>query len=403
LVEWENTTSHAHDLLEKYGKHLSGPDRALAQEILFGCLRHLYWLDAIIGQLRKGKIKLGTQCLLRIGLYQLLKTQIAEHAAIHETVNLAKKHEKGLVNAILRRAQRERSELEAFAETLPLEDKFSHPQFLIDRWTEQLGEKTTESLCRWNNQPSHVYARVQRKWQPLDRLMDAVTDQDARDFISQCSPVSGQPDFIKLPAGKIPEELLSLGAIYIQDPSTALAPRLLAPQENELILDACAAPGGKAAYLADLMPDTATLFATDSNDRRIRRMQSNFKRLGVADKVQVSKLDWTAPHDATLPLFDAILLDVPCSNSGVMQRRVDVRWRLQPYDFDRLAKLQKTLLAEARNFLKPGGRIIYSTCSFDSEENQQLIESSGMEIIAKKSTTPWDDGIDGAFAAVLKT
>src|SRR6056297_3110704 len=162
LIEWENTSKYAEDILSDLAAHhrLSRSDRALAIEILYGTIRNLFLLDEIIDELRRGKLKPETRDLLRIGLFQLFLSGIADHAAVNETVNLARKHERGLVNAILRNALRRREAFEATIQTLPLEDRFSHPGFLIERWEAQYGKEATIALCEWNNQPPANYARL---------------------------------------------------------------------------------------------------------------------------------------------------------------------------------------------------------------------------------------------------
>lgn len=398
LTEWENTSSYAEDILADLASHykLTGPDRALAVEILYGTIRNLFLIDEIIDQLRRGKIKSETQNLLRIGLFQIFLSGIADHAAVNETVNLARKHERGLVNAILRNALRRRDEFEAAIPTWPLEDRFSHPGFLIERWEMQYGKEAATALCEWNNQPPSNYARINT----------LAADKEALNRVRSATEPSlvgpDYPDFF-LFEGAPNHEWLDAGLVYVQDPSTSLACRLLDPKPGERILDACGAPGGKAAYLAALSGDPGSITVADSSEKRLERTRGNLERLG-AGSATLRKIDWTdeKPEPSELEPFDAILLDVPCSNSGVIRRRVDVRWRLQEGDFERQAELQENLLDSVTRFLKPGGRIIYSTCSIDQEENERVIERSGLTVEGTVSSLPWRDGHDGAFAARLR-
>ena len=397
LTEWEDTSRYATDILEDQARRLrlSPPDRGLAQDLLYGVIRNLYLLDELIDRFRRGSIKGSTQNLLRLGLYQLFKSGIAEHAAVNETVGLARNHERSLVNAILRSAQRLKPELLAEIETWSLEDRYSHPDFLIRRWTAQYGNEVTEALCRWNNEPPAVYARLNwlsRDREALDRVRSEIEPQLLGD---------AYPDFFKVD-GAPNSDWLREGLIYIQDPSTSLACRLLDPQPGEAILDACAAPGGKTALLAALMENRGNLHATDSSLGRIKAMRENFERLAVAP-VEVLRVDWTSPSALDgLPAYDAILLDAPCSNSGVMRRRVDVRWRLQERDFERQAAQQLTLLKSLARALKPGGRLVYSTCSLDATENEGVVAASGLTVEKTIMSLPWRDGHDGAFAALLR-
>ncbi|MEM7602214.1 MAG: 16S rRNA (cytosine(967)-C(5))-methyltransferase RsmB [Verrucomicrobiota bacterium] len=399
LIEWENTSSYAEDILSDLAGHyhLSGPDRALAVEILYGTIRNLFLLDEIIDELRRGKIKSETQDLLRIGLFQIFLSGIADHAAVNETVNLARKHERGLVNAILRNALRQREQFEKEIPHWPLEDRFSHPGFLIERWQDQFGDEATESLCAWNNRPPTNYARI-NTLAPDDEALNSVRSE------TEPSLVGPQfPDFFRF-EGAPNHDWLKSGLIYVQDPSTSLACRLLDPQPGERILDACGAPGGKAAYLAALTGDPASITVADSSEKRLGRTRENLERLH-AGEASLKQIDWTndSLSPADLEPFDAILLDVPCSNSGVIRRRVDVRWRLQEGDFERQAELQEKLLASVTRFLKPGGRLIYSTCSIDRDENEHVIERSGLSVEKTVSSLPWRDAQDGAFGAILRT
>jgi 16S rRNA (cytosine967-C5)-methyltransferase len=402
LTEWEDTSRYAADLLDDFARRqrLSPPDRGLAQDLLFGVIRNLYLLDELIERFRRGAIKAQTQNLLRLGLYQLFRTGIAEHAAVNETVSLARPHERSLVNAILRSAQRQKPELLAEIETWPLEDRTSHPDFLIRRWTEQYGPEATEALCRWNNDAPPVYARL-NFLVPNGIAADHEALERIRPEIAPSLLGPRFPDFFRV-EGAPNADWIREGLLYIQDPSTSLACRLLDPQPGETILDACAAPGGKTALLAALMGNSGSIVATDSSDSRLTQMRENLDRLSVSI-ADIRRVDWNDPASlGDLPRFDAILLDAPCSNSGVMRRRVDVRWRIQERDFDRQAKQQLALLRSVATCLKPGGRIVYSTCSIDREENEGVVAASGFPVEKTVVSLPWRDGHDGAYAALLR-
>ncbi len=396
LTDWEDTSRYAADLLDELARkyRLSTQDRGLAQDLLYGVVRNLYLLDELIERFRRGAIKAQTQNLLRLGLYQLFRTGIAEHAAVNETVALARPHERSLVNAILRNAQRQKAELLSEIESWPLEDRTSHPAFLIERWTRQYGAEATESLCFWNNEAPHVYARLN----PLAR------DREALDRVEAATRPSSLgeewPGFFQI-AGAPDSTWIQQGLIYVQDPSTSLACRLLDPRPGETVLDACAAPGGKTGLLAALMENQGRIVATDASESRLGPLRENLDRLGVTN-TEVQRIDWSAPEAGRdLPAFDAILLDAPCSNSGVMRRRIDVRWRLNERDFERQAQQQLTLLRNLTRVLKPGGRLVYSTCSLDSAENEGVVAASGLPLGETRLSLPWRDGHDGAYAALL--
>lgn len=397
LHTWEATSIYANDILLDLATkfQLSSADRGLAQEIFYGTLRNLFLVDEIIEQLRRGRIKPSTRNILRIGLYQIFCSGIANHAAVNETVNLARPHEKGLVNAILRNALRREEKFKSDIATWPLEDQFSHPRFLIERWEKQFGEKATRSLLKWNNTPPSVFARINHLAANKEALEKVKLETGSHSLGKE------YPHFFQV-KGAPNTEWLHEGLIYIQDPSTSHSCRLLDPKPGEVVLDACAAPGGKTSYLAQLMENEGKIVATDSSSQRLQKTRENLERLG-ASRVDIRKADWT--QDSCLAKdhqFDAILLDVPCTNSGVIRRRVDVRWRMQPDDFARQAKLQSQLLARVSEHLKPDGRIVYSTCSIDHEENEAVIKSSGLQIEEMRRCLPWENGYDGAFAALLR-
>ena len=397
LNTWEDTSVYADEILsELAGKfRLSSADRGLAQDIFYGTIRNLFLVDEIIEKLRRGRIKPSTQNVLRIGLYQIFCSGIANHAAVNETVNLARQHEKGLVNAILRNTLRRESEFKSEIENWPLEDRFSHPGFLIERWEKQFGEENTRALLEWNNRPPSVFARIN------ELTSDAEALNRVKSETQPCLLGDDYPDFFRV-EGAPNVDWLNEGLIYIQDPSTSHSCRLLAPQPGEAVLDACAAPGGKTGYLAALMDNTGQITATDSSHQRLQQTRENLNRLGI-NNTDIIQADWY--HEDQMPegtQFDAILLDVPCSNSGVMRRRVDVRWRLQPADFKRQAEAQARLLKNAIRYLKPGGRLVYSTCSIDHIENEAVIEASELKVEEIQRCLPWKNGYDGAFAALLR-
>jgi 16S rRNA (cytosine967-C5)-methyltransferase len=198
------------------------------------------------------------------------------------------------------------------------------------------------------------------------------------------------------------------GLCYAQDPSTEIAPRLLHPRPGEAVLDACAAPGGKTALMAELMSNQGQIMASDASSARLKRMAGNLDRLHV-DNVRAALHDWTRPAPDWLKQqkFDAILLDVPCSNTGVMRRRVDVRWRLDAAAFTAQAASQLALLKSVLRVLKPGGRLVYSTCSIDPEENTGVVDKllqahPDVKRLDERQTMPQKDGIDGAYAVLLR-
>jgi len=373
-------------------------DRAFALELFYGSLRNLTLLDFWIGCLRVSRVQSDLRDILRLGLYQLFFLKTAPHAAVHETVELAPKKQRSLINAMLRTATRRQSELLASTNAQPLFVRTSHPQFLIGRWQQQFGPEQAEALCKWNNLPAPVYGRINRL--KIDRHKFLRLYPTSR-------PLTRSSDFVEFDT--LPTGAVRRGHCYIQDPSTVIACQLLGPKPGEKVLDACAAPGGKTGYVAELMQNLGTILACDRDPERLEILKENMTRLG-ARIVQIFRHDWThgdVPADiATLAPFDRILVDVPCSNTGVMRRRADLRWRLRQADFARMQQLQIEIVRALIPLLKSNGVLVYSTCSLEPEENEKIARQilTEMPILRLETETfslPFRDGFDGAFAAKI--
>lgn len=395
LHAWADGHDYAETLVERHAhrRQLSSQDRGLLQAILLGVLRNRRLLDHWIGKLRNGKLDPDTRDILRVGLCQLFILGLPEHAAVHETVEVGKANVRGLINAVLRRSITQKEGLLAAVSELSPPVALSHPDWMFSRWKSQFGKADTIALMTWNNQPAETFARV-------NPLRGETPEIDG-------TPVEGAPGFFRM-NGPLPTALLAAGQVYIQDPATRHSVELLDPKPGESILDACAAPGGKAFLIASKLGSAETLTCTDSNEKRLPRLQENLQRLGCGT-APISVHDWTQPApEEWHGKFDAILLDVPCSNTGVIRRRVDVRWRLQPDHLKALVVTQRAILENALPCLKAGGRLIYSTCSIDADENEKQIESflsdyPELKLTGTRQALPFRDGTDGAYAARLET
>jgi 16S rRNA (cytosine967-C5)-methyltransferase len=377
---------------------LQPADRAFAVELFYGVLRNLTLLDFWIRSLRRGHVDVDLRDLLRLGLYQIFIAKTPEHAAVYETVEIAAKSQRAVVNAVLRSAARGGQELQEKANSQPLDVRASHPKFLIERWKEQFGTDATEALCAWNNRPPPIYARINRlkidRQIFIERYRNARTLPDISNFVDLSSPAAA----------------LDQGDCYVQDPSTSIACELLQPKPGENILDACAAPGGKTAHIAELMENQGLIVAGDREPARLNLLDQNLTRLGV----RIGKIvchDWTKsvvpPEILSAAPFDRILVDAPCSNTGVMRRRVDVRWRLNPAGFNRMQTRQIEIVRAVFPLLKLRGILVYSTCSLEREENEDVVQqllgrSSILQLEEERRSIPFRDNFDGAFAARLR-
>jgi 16S rRNA (cytosine967-C5)-methyltransferase len=397
LQKWRTGEQFADAILGQLlrSSDLTAPDRAFATELFYGVLRNLALLDFWIDSLRSRHLDHDTRDLLRLGLYQLFVLETPEHAAVFETVALAKPKGRSLVNGVLRSATRGKADLVRSASEQDLSVRTSHPQFLVDRWVKNFGEKDAEALCDWNNRPAPIYARINRIKIAKDEFLARHRDAE---------PLSAHENFVRLT--NIPHDALADGHCYIQDPSTAAACLLLDPKPGDRVLDACAAPGGKTGYIAELMKNDGFILACDRDTSRVRTLQENLERLGVGISRCVPH-DWTSrdplPEAAA---FDRILVDAPCTNTGVMRRRVDLRWRLRPESFSRMQAEQLGIVRATIPFLKPDGALVYSTCSIEPEENEDVVRAILQEFPFLKLgdqvfLLPFRDGFDGAFAAKL--
>jgi 16S rRNA (cytosine967-C5)-methyltransferase len=391
--------------------NLAPADRHLCQELVYGIVRWEATLDWLVARRTTGRTqKPALQVLLRLGLYQIFwLDRIPPHAAVHETVELARTGgfgpQSGFVNALLR------GYLRAFAETRKVLEElkvtqphlgYSHPEWLVRRWQERWGTEKTAQLLAWNNSAPKTYARVNRLKTEAGSLLEQWRQEGVEyDFIKPdwvddhvIFLLKSHPPFRKMPS-------FQQGKFYLQDPSTLLSVAELGPAPGESILDLCAAPGGKLSYIAQLTGNQGRLVAHDVSTERLEQVKENAARLGLASVEPVTS--------ETLPpseRFDRVLVDAPCSNTGVMRRRVDLRWRVRPEEVTRLRQSQIQLLQQAFAHLRPGGVLVYSTCSLEPEENRMVVRDflstqPWLRLDRERELLPFEAGVDGAYTARL--
>ena len=418
------------DLLENAlaGAQLSPPNRALCQEIVYGAVRWQATLDWLIARKTGGRSqKPALQNLLRLALYQIFwLDRIPGHAAVNETVELAKRNgfgaQAGFLNAVLRGYLREADAARKLLADLKTTDPaigFSHPEWLVARWQKRWGVEKTASLLKWNNTPPNIFARVNGLKTDAGKLLEKWRGENVeydfvrRDWLEEnlVFELKSHPPLNSLASFRD-------GWFYIQDPGTLLAACKLGAQPGETILDLCAAPGGKTTFLAQLMNNQGCIVAMDNSKERLKLLEENCARLGVTcaetsrsrgNEAQTSKSETDQRLLTSSPAnqqFDRVLVDAPCSNTGVMRRRVDLRWRIQPEEIPRLQDIQRDLLQQAAAKLKPGGVLVYSTCSLEPEENYEVVKEflSGhteFKLESERELLPFVDNVDGAFVAVL--
>ncbi len=449
------------DLLETalHNASLSRADRALCQEITYGVVRWQATLDWLIARKTDGREqKPALQNLLRLGLYQIFwLDRIPDHAAVNETVELAKQNgfgsQAGFVNAVLRGFLREQDETQKLLAGLKITQPalgWSHPEWLVARWQKRWGAERTAQLLEWNNTPPKTYARVNtlkfRRGEfhesqaagggasvPASRLVSGLAPpKDAGDLLTRWRDEGVEYDFVRrdwleenlvfeLKSHPPLSSLASFrdGWFYIQDPGTLLAVCQLGSRPGETILDFCAAPGGKTTFIAQLMNNQGRIVAQDVSDERLKWIQENCARLGVTCVAGLERRSPTRPVGVQasacapdtlkreLQQFDRVLVDAPCSNTGVMRRRVDLRWRIQPEEIERLRAAQLDLLKQAATQVKPGGVLVYSTCSLEPEENQEVVnrflfQHADFKLESERELLPFVDNVDGAYAARMQ-
>lgn len=351
-----------------------GTDRAFVQDLVYTTIRRIRPLRKVLGELVRKWPKGELEALLYIGAAQILyMPDVPDFAAVNETVGAAKgcgnPNVAKVVNGVLRNLIRRREEFERLIAAEPFEVRESFPSVLVRRWTVRFGAEKAEALCKWHNEPAETWLAY--------------------------------PDrFEKLPHGKRVNEVegYANGAFIVQDPGTGLAIDLLTAQSGERILDACAAPGGKTVQLAWR---GASVTACEVNPRRRAKLAENVARLKLADKVKiVDTLDGT---DA----FDKVLVDAPCSNTGVLRRRPDARWNWSVEKLAALVRLQAEILDRCAARVAAGGRLVYSTCSNEPEENAEqiaafLVRHPDFTLVDSRESVPTESGHDGAFAAALQ-
>jgi 16S rRNA (cytosine967-C5)-methyltransferase len=386
---------------------LKPEDKRLLQEIVYGSIRWQSTLDWLIAQKSKPqKQNPIVQILLRTALYQMFwLSKIPSYAAVNETIEMARKFglekQAGFINAVLRSFDREREQTRAALDHLKISSPaagFSHPEWLARKWERRWPREKVAALLELNNKTPPTCARVNLLRGSTEELLKMWKAEGV-----EAEPISlpGFPDaqIFKLNAHPQLANLASFnqGRFYIQDPSTLAAVELLNPQPGESVLDVCAAPGGKTVFMAEKMKNSGRIAARDLDPKRLDMVKANAARMGAANVVFESKSD---------EKFDRVLLDAPCSNTGVLRRRVELRWRVIPEEIQRLAETQFQLLQRAAEQLKPGGVLVYSTCSIEPEENQavaqRFLQSHPGWILEQEIELTPLDGVDGAYAAKFR-
>ena len=395
-------------LLAAENPHLQPLDRALCHELVLGVLRWQLFLDKIVEHFSKRRVEsldAAVRIALRLGLYQLrFLTRIPASAAVNESVSLVRaarlSSATAFVNAVLRRAVRE-AEYDPAAEISdPLEKiavQTSHPVWLISHWANSFGVEEAEAFARANNTvpPTafRVVANRANQSEILSRLSAAGAALESSDIVNGAWRVSGTTPLLR--------EMSAAGEIYLQDEASQLVADAMEVKRGERVLDLCAAPGGKTTMMADRVGDAAFIIAADRSATRMATVIST-TRLHELKNITPLILDATEQLPFESESFDRVLVDAPCSGTGTLRANPEIRWRLAPTDFVTFAQQQKQILSRAVEVLKPGGRLVYSTCSVEREENEEVIETLYLKVIKTLRTWPQHEGADGFFISILE-
>lgn len=358
-------------------------DAGLATELVYGTLSRLNTLDWILAKLINkpiAKLEIWVQNLLRLSLYQLhYLDKIPERAVVHEAVEEAKRRGHkgtiGLVNGVLRNYERRKEEWVVPAQWPKFKKialEHSHPEWLVKRWLSFFGETDTIEMCKTNNQPPPVSVRINPLKATKEEALQVLRDEfEGADIVS--SDIAPQGLLLKQVGNIAFSRAFQQGMFTIQDESSMLVAHAVAAEAGMAVLDTCAAPGGKTTHIAERMGNSGSILALDIHDHKLKLIADNANRLGVTI-IEPKQADARElPTDLHRGLFDRILVDAPCSGFGVIRRKPDLKWHKQLQDIKDIAQTQYEILEQAARWLKPGGLLVYSTCTVDPEENSKLI------------------------------
>jgi 16S rRNA (cytosine967-C5)-methyltransferase len=427
LTKVETRQAFTDKLLDREIDELNEMDRSLVTEVVNGVLRWQYRLDWILSQLYVGEYENlipDVKNNLRASTYQLIYLdQIPAYAVLNEAVEIAKnkfnQKTANLINAILRNFLRQQKKLEYLEMQLEVLDriavKFSHPKWLVQRWIEFWGIDEVEPLCEYNNSRPRISVRINRLMADNESFLKTLEENNISYEVHKDFPdfvwIDNFLEFRKL-------DFLKKGWVSVQDVSAGIPVLLLDPRPGEYILDMCAAPGGKAGYIAEKMRDHGFILAIERHFSRAKIFKDNLSRLNIKITNTVCADSLQLP---TKIQFDKVLIDAPCTGFGVLNKRVDLRWKRTLQDIENMKNIQVQLLESAAKVVKPDGIIIYSTCTIDPEENELVVgkfiknnpefsvERVNTHIpeqyLSEKSfvkTFPHKHGIDGTFAVKIR-
>ena len=439
-----SSTSIASVVDSAFGRHaVDGRERRFINGLVYGVIRWQKQLDWVLDQFINPRFQLDARHrnILRLGAFQLLHLDgIPAHAAIFETVQLATSHLRrnrgrktaGFINAVLRSVQREGAALAyPLLDANPIEHialSLSYPTWLVKQWLQTRGVSWTLAFCRASNQVAPLTLRVNTlltKREEVCQSLEAIGIAAAPSKIASDGVVFENRAITAFDTTdeRTLKDILNREDIYVQDESAMLVARLLSPENAECVIDLCAAPGGKTTHLAHLMGNAGKIVAVDVSAEKIVLLEKNCRRVG-ARNVKTQVLDATKADLSFMKTADAVLIDAPCSGFGTLRRHPDIRWNKTLEQVRALSEIQYHLLKNAAQYIKPGGILVYSTCSIEPIENEKVIQRFLVDfpmytienakdflpdvpqsVITPRGfvqTFPHEHGVDGAFAVRLR-
>lgn len=380
LLEINEKDAYSNIQLNKMDKDMDIRDENLIREIVYGIIENKLFIDHIISKaskIRLKKIHPYILEILRIGIYQIIfMGRIPDSAAVNESVKLAKKYGHkgtiGYVNGLLRAVTRDKDKFSTIDSSNMIDYisiKYSHPKWLVERWIEEFGIDFTEELCKANNDRPSLNIRVNTLKINREDLLLKLANKGikvrkglyAKDclIIDEANNITGLKEF---------ED----GLFTIQDESSMLVAQIMDPREGSTVLDVCSAPGGKSTHMAQYMGNKGLIISRDIFDHKTRLIKENADRLGI-DIIEVENYDALIRDDSLLEKIDYLLLDAPCSGFGLIRRKPEIKWNRLQEDIYHLSKLQYDIIDNVKDYVKPGGTLIYSTCTIEKDENILLI------------------------------
>ncbi len=385
IVEIEKEEGYSNIVLNKVIKEskeqLTEKDISLISELVYGVITWKITLDEIIKKYSKIKLKkisIWILNVLRIGIYQIIfLDKIPKSAAVNESVSLAKRYghhaSSNFVNAILRKV--EKNDYEELKQIENNEERiskmYSMPEWIINELKIDRDLSEVEEICKNLCKKPKINIRINKLKTNVEELKNELKNQK----IKYKEIAKEIPEFLEIEKIRNIEnnELFKKGYFTIQDISAGLTAKILSPKENEIILDSCAAPGGKTTYMAEIMNNKGKIIACDIYKHRLELINQNAKRLGI-NIIETQEMDASKYKEENKEKFDKILLDVPCLGIGVIKRKPDIKWQRKEEDIKEISDLQITILENCSKYLKKGGELVYSTCSILEKENENVIE-----------------------------